>query len=110
MKFLQIITLGVSATLFQGCNTAPKNNAAISGITAAIKEASASLEEFMAMPREATFDLVYCTASYRWKNMRWPIDYADLTEFVEKSDGYLKIIGNYERVTFAPITNGCVEI
>lgn len=34
-------------------------------------------------------DISYATAAFKRKNGRWPNDYAELTNFVNQSDGYL---------------------
>lgn len=54
-------------------------------------------------------DLIYATAAHQRKNARWPNDYAELTNFVAKSDGYL-ILKPYEDVTFRQETNGGVQV
>src|SRR5262245_39259474 len=50
-------------------------------------------------------DLCYATAAFARKKERWPNDYAELETFVQGSDGYL-ILRNYDRVDFAPQTDG----
>lgn len=54
-------------------------------------------------------DLAYATVSFQQKNNRWPNDYAELTNYVAKSDGYL-FLKPYDSVTFSSQTNGGVKI
>ena len=54
-------------------------------------------------------DLLYCSTSFRHKNGRWPVDYSELSTFVEHSDGYLRL-GDYERVILKPIPDDRLEV
>ena len=46
-------------------------------------------------------DLSYCVAAFHRKNGRWPGDYSELSGFIERSDGYLVLMREYEKVEFA---------
>ena len=54
-------------------------------------------------------DLIYCSRSFRIKTQRWPKDYAELSEFVRQSDGYLWL-GNYQRVKFTPLPEDVLQV
>ena len=54
-------------------------------------------------------DLIYCSGSFRKKTERWPKDYAELSEFVEHSNGYLWL-GTYERVNLRQLPEDLLEI
>jgi hypothetical protein len=53
--------------------------------------------------------LLYPIVSFQLKNGRWPKDYAELTDFVQRSDGYL-MLGQYERVDFSPLPKDGLEV
>ena len=55
-------------------------------------------------------DLIYATASYARKNERWPNDYAELTNFVSQSNGYL-YLKHYDEVQMTRTPEGdlCIE-
>ena len=54
-------------------------------------------------------DLLYCSGSFRNKNERWPKDYAELSEFVQLSNGYLWL-GKYERVELTQLPEDVLQI
>lgn len=54
-------------------------------------------------------DLFYCSLSFRIKNDRFPNDYAELSEFVKQSNGYL-VLGQYERVELKRLPGDVLEI
>jgi hypothetical protein len=54
-------------------------------------------------------DLCFATAAFARKKERWPNDYTELETFVKGSDGYLTL-RKYDRVDFAPQTNGGLEV
>lgn len=56
-----------------------------------------------------TIDVIYCSASFHNKNGRFPSNYAELSEFVTQSNGYLAI-GPYERVELKPLPEDGLEI
>jgi hypothetical protein len=57
----------------------------------------------------AAADLVYCSESFRKKTDHWPTDYAELSEFVRQSNGYLWL-GTYERVDLARLEGDVLQI
>lgn len=54
-------------------------------------------------------DLLYCSGSFRIKNARWPKDYAELSEFVRHSNGYLWL-RDYERVDLTQLPEDVLQI
>jgi hypothetical protein len=54
-------------------------------------------------------DLLYCSASFRRKNERWPKDYMELSEFVQQSNGYLWL-RKYERVELMQLPEDVLQI
>ena len=59
--------------------------------------------------RSGAIDVLYCSVSFRHKNDRWPNDYAELSAFVNQSNGYL-MLGEYERVDLRPLPHDGLEI
>lgn len=53
--------------------------------------------------------LLYPVASFFNKNGRWPKDYAELLDYVQRSDGYLTL-GQYEQVDLRPLSDGGLEV
>lgn len=54
-------------------------------------------------------DVSYATKAFHRKNGRWPASHAELSDFVEGSDGYLRL-PKFDTMTFVPWVNGGVEI
>jgi len=54
-------------------------------------------------------DVLYCSASFRNKNERWPKDYTELSEFVQQSNGYLWL-RKYERVELTQLPEDVLQI
>ena len=90
-----------------GCATAPtkSDQEAVSGL---VGQTFSPFFDF-AMLRYGRIDLIYCIASFQHKNARLPKDYAELSDFVQQSDGYLTL-GRYERVDFIPLPNKALEV
>ncbi len=56
---------------------------------------------FSTTANQKAFDLAYCTTVFFQKEGRWPKDYAELRDFVDRSNGFL-ILGTYPGLEFAP--------
>ena len=54
-------------------------------------------------------DLAYAMSAFQRKNGRWPKDYAELSKFVEDTDGLLQL-AKYDRVDFIERPEGALEI
>jgi len=54
-------------------------------------------------------DLIYCSRSFRKKTERWPKDYAELSNFVQQSNGYLWL-DTYERVDLAQLPEDVLAV
>ena len=72
-------------------------------------ESIASPLNIIARSLSGSQDLAYATAAFARKNDRWPKDYAELSSFVERSDGLL-LLGQYDRVDFIDQPEGGLEI
>jgi len=59
--------------------------------------------------RQRAYDLAYCTTVFFRKEGRWPLDYAELQDFVEQSGGFLAL-EPYEDVQFTPVPPDRLEI
>ena len=99
MRRLLAVVIGVST--FAGCVSEQKLNQGM----------GAALTPFYHYPMVATggYDLLFCSGAFMRRNERWPRDYRELSEFVERSDGYLAL-GKYERVEFAQLPNTGLQI
>jgi len=53
--------------------------------------------------------LIYTTLSFENKIGRWPNDYAELTNYIQQSNGYL-LPGDYQQVKFEAKTNGDLKV
>jgi hypothetical protein len=54
-------------------------------------------------------DLWGCSCAFRLQQRRWPKDYAELSAFVQRSNGELKL-GHYEQVDFVELPNDSLRI
>jgi len=54
-------------------------------------------------------DLGYATEAFRRRNGRWPKDFAELSTFVQKSDGFL-VLGHYDRVDFFELPEDALRV
>jgi hypothetical protein len=54
-------------------------------------------------------DISYATAAFERKKGRWPTDYAELTNFVNQSEGYLQL-EHYDQVRFSQTPEGDLMI
>jgi hypothetical protein len=108
MKHLHILALGLTGILVGfGCTTAPKKDNQLT-IGRALTEAFAPVYD-VSLVESGAIDLLYCSASFRHKNERWPKDYAELCEFVKGSNDYLTL-GEYERVALRTLPDDRFEI
>jgi len=62
-----------------------------------------------ARPDNPAARLLDCSRAFHHRHQRWPKDYAELSEFVQKSDGKLKL-GHYDQVEFKNMPNDALEI
>jgi len=62
-----------------------------------------------ASPGNSAFMLCDCCNAFHRQYQRWPKDYAELSGFVQKSDGKLKL-GHYDQVKFTSLPDGTLEI
>jgi hypothetical protein len=104
------IPLLLLAALLAGCKTSsPQKQKQLEADIGSVYGATFSPIMDMFMLKHGSLDLLYDTASFRSRNSRWPADYAELTNFVNSSGGYLWL-GRYETVQFTSVTNDCLEI
>lgn len=82
----------------------------------AAKEFGTGLGEAVAAPlnviargMSGSQELAYATAAFQRKNGRWPKDYAELSIFVQQSDG-LFALGEYDRVDFSESPEGRLQV
>jgi len=71
----------------------------------AARELGSALGEALAAPFNGSQELAYATAAFQRKNGRWPKDYAELSNFVAHSDGFL-VLSQYDRVDFSERPQG----
>jgi hypothetical protein len=72
-------------------------------------DAIASPLNVMARSISGAQTLAHATAAFYRKTGRWPRDYAELSDFVQHSDGYL-ILGEYERVEFSGLPQNGLKV
>ena len=107
MNGIRILFAGLIAGLMSGCSTTPaKNDPQAFGKTLA--QIFAPFFDIV-MIRSGAIDLIYCANSFRHKNERWPKDYAELSDFVQQSNGYL-MLGEYERVELKQLPDDKLEV
>jgi hypothetical protein len=97
--------LGLVLTLYcacAGCCHSGKSS------RASAERATASMSRMM-ISLSRSPDLIYATESFAGNNKRWPTNYAELTEFVNKSEGVLRL-NKYEEVRFESQPDGWVVI
>lgn len=86
----------------------PADSAAADKLWRAMAESNPQLYD-LPLLSSGSLGLLYTTASFANKNGRWPNDYAELTNYVQQSNGYL-ILDDYQAVKFATQTNGGLEV
>jgi len=99
---LRLFVAGAAAaSILAGCISEQKLNC----------EVGAALTPSYHYPMVASggYDLLFCSGAFMRKNERWPKDYAELSQFVDQSGGYLAL-GKYERVEFAQLPSDGVQI
>ena len=72
-------------------------------------EAIASPFSALARSISGAQDLAYATAAFQRKMGRWPKDYVELSEFVQKTDGLL-VLGEYDHVDFSEQPAGGLQV
>lgn len=107
MKHSHIVWLGLVAIFASSCSTTTTKNDQLT-ISKAFTEAFAPVFDISIL-QSGAIDIVYCSASFRGKNDRWPKDYDELSAFVKQSDGYL-MLGEHDRVDLKPLPNDSLEI
>lgn len=129
MKFLRIQYAAVVVMCLSSCSSPPKrsneldpstilellgpsthpqtNNAQLS-VFNLLSERLAPLYDFRLMS-SGVADVVYTCYSFGMRNDRWPTNYAELSEFVEQSNGYL-FLAKHKDMVLKPLTNGALEI
>ena len=104
MKHLNILPLAFAAILVSSCSTSKWD----AQMASDLHKLLTPIYEISLLGSGA-IDIIYCSGSFRHKNDRWPRDYAELSEFVKQSDGYL-MLGEYERVDLKPLLVDKLEI
>jgi len=84
-----------------GCMSERDSKALGEAITAPIAAMARSITDAQ--------DLACTAAAFRRKNNRWPTDYAELSGFVEQTDGLL-CLKQYDRVTFTSLPEDRFQI
>jgi len=74
-----------------------------------VGEAFAAPLNVIARSMGGSQELAYATAAFQRKHSRWPKDYAELSLFVQQSDGLL-FLGEYDRVDFSQLSDGGLQI
>lgn len=108
LEFRRQVAFGVSLLLVL-CLTACMSHRDAEQFNQELAKALATPFNALATRLSGGEDLAYATAAYRRKNARWPNDYAELTNFVAKSDGYL-VLQQYQQVNFTQETNGAIHV
>ena len=109
MKFRPVLLAALAVAILCGCTNTPRKDAQLQRTLArAFTEPFAPLYD-VSMLRSGAVDLLYCSASFRHKRGRWPVDFSELSEFAKESDGYL-MLGEYERVLLKPLPADEMEV
>lgn len=108
MKLYHILLLGVVIGATPACRTEPvPTQTDPHAIELLAARMHIGILDFIA-PR-AAFDVVYCSSSFLNKNGRWPNNFAELSSFIEQSNGYL-FLSNYGQVNLNPRPDDSLEI
>ncbi len=129
MKFLRIQYVAVMVICMSSCSTPPKKNNELQpsilldllgpsthpqtndaqfSVFSLLSERLAPLYDIGLMASGAS-DVVYTCYSFGIRNDRWPTNYAELSEFVDQSNGYL-FLAKHKDMALKPLTNGALEI
>lgn len=107
MKVFRLLGTGLIFLTFASCCQTPKDRDPF-GVRQLV---TATMEPIyrMGLFSSGAIDLFYCSASFRSKHGRFPEDFAELTEYVQQSNGYL-VLGQYERVNLKLLPADELEI
>ena len=100
--FEKLLTVLLGVCVVAGCCTSDNGGRELSdSFTAALATLSRQFS--------GAQDVSYATAAFKRKNGRWPNDYAELTNFVNQSEGYLQL-ADYDQVRFTKMGEGDLTI
>jgi hypothetical protein len=103
-----ILVLILATGCLTGCTTVRTSDDQFPFVAAA-KAFELSPYYVVSTLQSGSIGLLYCSASFHHKNGRWPSDYAELSNFVDQSAGYL-VLGDYERVDLKSLPNDGFEV
>jgi hypothetical protein len=97
--------LGLLLVWATGCRTQPASNAGARAADGFFSAIMTPLADAISQHR----DVAYAAEAFQRRNGRWPCTYAELSEFVDGSQGYLHM-KEYDEMLFTPEPDGALAI